>query len=31
MPLAKQERVYIPDVERILKEVRKVFEIAPVG
>lgn len=29
MPLAKQERVYIPDVERILKEVRKVFEIAP--
>jgi pyruvate dehydrogenase E1 component beta subunit len=31
MPLAKQERVYIPNVERILKEVRKVFEIAPVG
>lgn len=29
MPLARQERVYIPDVERILKEVRKVFEIAP--
>jgi 2-oxoisovalerate dehydrogenase E1 component beta subunit len=29
MPLAKQERVYIPDVERILKEVRKIFEIAP--
>ncbi|MCK9193809.1 MAG: alpha-ketoacid dehydrogenase subunit beta [Nevskia sp.] len=29
MPLAKMERVYIPDVERILKEVRKVFEIAP--
>ena len=29
MPLAKSERVYIPDVERILKEVRKVFEIAP--
>lgn len=29
MPLAKMERVYIPDVERILREVRKVFEIAP--
>lgn len=29
MPLARSERVYIPDVERILKEVRKVFEIAP--
>ena len=29
MPLARQERVYIPDVERILKEVRKIFEIAP--
>jgi len=23
------ERVYIPDVERILREVRKVFEVAP--
>jgi pyruvate dehydrogenase E1 component beta subunit len=31
MPLAAMERVYIPDVERILKEVRKVFEIAPVA
>jgi pyruvate dehydrogenase E1 component beta subunit len=31
MPLARQERVYIPDVERILKEVRKVFEVAPKG
>jgi 2-oxoisovalerate dehydrogenase E1 component beta subunit len=29
MPLARSERLYIPDVERILKEVRKVFEIAP--
>jgi 2-oxoisovalerate dehydrogenase E1 component beta subunit len=29
MPLARSERVYIPDVDRILKEVRKVFEIAP--
>lgn len=29
MPLAKNERVYIPDVDRILKQVRKVFEIAP--
>jgi pyruvate dehydrogenase E1 component beta subunit len=31
MPLARSERVYIPDAERILKEVRKVFEIAPRG
>jgi pyruvate dehydrogenase E1 component beta subunit len=31
MPLARAERVYIPDTERILKEVRKVFEIAPVA
>ncbi len=31
MPLAKNERAYIPDVERILKEVRKIFEIAPKG
>jgi pyruvate dehydrogenase E1 component beta subunit len=31
MPLARSERVYIPDTERILKEVRKVFEIAPKG
>ncbi|MEK6805703.1 MAG: alpha-ketoacid dehydrogenase subunit beta [Pseudomonadota bacterium] len=29
MPLAKSEKVYIPDVERVLKEVRKVFELAP--
>lgn len=29
MPLARNEKVYIPDLERILKEVRKVFEIAP--
>ena len=29
MPLARHEKVYIPDVERILKEVRKIFEIAP--
>lgn len=29
MPLAKLEHRYIPDVERILKEVRKVFEVAP--
>jgi pyruvate dehydrogenase E1 component beta subunit len=29
MPLAKMERIYIPDVERIVKEVRKVFELAP--
>jgi pyruvate dehydrogenase E1 component beta subunit len=29
MPLAKHEKAYIPDVDRILKEVRKVFEIAP--
>ncbi|HUP92261.1 MAG TPA: alpha-ketoacid dehydrogenase subunit beta [Solimonas sp.] len=29
MPLAKSEKVFIPDIERILKEVRKVFEIAP--
>jgi pyruvate dehydrogenase E1 component beta subunit len=29
MPLARSERIYIPDTERILKEVRKVFEIAP--
>jgi pyruvate dehydrogenase E1 component beta subunit len=29
MPLAKQERLYIPDVTRILREVRKVFELAP--
>ncbi|MGH8460271.1 MAG: alpha-ketoacid dehydrogenase subunit beta [Stenotrophobium sp.] len=29
MPLAKQELAYIPDIERILREVRKVFEIAP--
>ncbi|TXH04186.1 MAG: alpha-ketoacid dehydrogenase subunit beta [Nevskiaceae bacterium] len=29
MPLAKQELNYIPDVSRILREVRKVFEIAP--
>jgi pyruvate dehydrogenase E1 component beta subunit len=31
MPLARSERIYIPDTERILKEVRKVFEIAPKG
>lgn len=31
MPLAKQERVFIPDTERILKEVRKVFDAAPKG
>ena len=29
MPLAKQELNYIPDVDRILREVRKVFEVAP--
>lgn len=29
MPLARNEKVYIPDLERILKEVRKIFEIAP--
>jgi pyruvate dehydrogenase E1 component beta subunit len=29
MPLAKQELNYIPDVSRILHEVRKVFEVAP--
>lgn len=29
MPLAKQERLYIPDVTRIRREVRKVFELAP--
>lgn len=29
MPLAKSEKNYIPDLERVLKEVRKVFEIAP--
>lgn len=29
IPLAKQERVYIPDVSRILHEVRKIFEMAP--
>lgn len=29
MPLAKRELAYIPDVERILIEVRKVFEAAP--
>ncbi|MBL6752368.1 MAG: alpha-ketoacid dehydrogenase subunit beta [Nevskia sp.] len=29
MPLARLERAYLPDVERILAEVRKVFEIAP--
>ncbi|MBI2383352.1 MAG: alpha-ketoacid dehydrogenase subunit beta [Gammaproteobacteria bacterium] len=29
MPLARSEKVYIPDVARILREVRKVFEIAP--
>lgn len=29
MPLARQERVYIPDVGRILHEVHKVFEMAP--
>lgn len=29
MPLARHEKVYIPDVARILAEVRKVFEIAP--
>jgi pyruvate dehydrogenase E1 component beta subunit len=31
MPLARNERSYIPDVDRILKEVRKVFDIAPKG
>ena len=29
MPLARHEKVYIPDVARILDEVRKVFAIAP--
>lgn len=29
MPLARTERIYIPDTGRILKEVRKVFELAP--
>ncbi len=29
MPLAKSEQVYIPDVSRILAEVRKVFDVAP--
>jgi 2-oxoisovalerate dehydrogenase E1 component beta subunit len=29
MPLAKQELNYIPDLSRILREVRKVFELAP--
>jgi 2-oxoisovalerate dehydrogenase E1 component beta subunit len=29
MPLARQEKVYIPDLDRILREVAKVFEIAP--
>ncbi|MDE2148726.1 MAG: alpha-ketoacid dehydrogenase subunit beta [Gammaproteobacteria bacterium] len=29
MPLARMEKLFIPGVERILKEVRKVFEIAP--
>ncbi|SEQ00469.1 pyruvate dehydrogenase E1 component beta subunit [Solimonas aquatica] len=29
MPLARHEALYIPDTERILAEVRKVFEFAP--
>ena len=29
MPLAKLEAAYIPDTRRILREVRKLFEIAP--
>lgn len=31
MPLARSERVYIPDTTRILNEVRKVFNAAPIG
>lgn len=31
MPLARRERAYIPDMQRILVEVRKVFEVAPLG
>ena len=31
MPLARQEKNYIPDMQRILMEVQKVFEIAPKG
>ena len=31
MPLARSERVYIPDTARILKEVRKVFDAAPLS
>ena len=31
MPLARRERAYIPDMQRILGEVRKVFEVAPLG
>lgn len=31
MPMAQQELNYIPDVSRILREVRKVFELAPKG
>ena len=29
MPLAKMEQVYLPGVERILREVKKLFEMAP--
>jgi len=31
MPLARRERAYIPDMQRILVEVRKVFEVAPMA
>ncbi len=29
MPLARSERVYLPDIDRILREVRKLLEAAP--
>ena len=31
MPLARRERAYIPGMQRILVEVRKVFEVAPMA
>ena len=31
MPLARLEKVYLPDVRRIVAEVRKLLELAPVG